>query len=88
MQALVIITCILLACSVIENKFKKNAKGGWRDVGMGLQWTQQSKKHQTKRKHKMKYKVEFQTINGYWYDHNSHKTLADAIAEIAIQQPV
>lgn len=30
----------------------------------------------------MKYKVEFQTINGYWYDHNSHKTLADAIAEI------
>ena len=28
MQALVIITCILLACSAIENKFKKNAKSG------------------------------------------------------------
>ena len=27
MQALAIITCILLACSAIENKFKKNAKG-------------------------------------------------------------
>ena len=27
MQALVIIASILLACSVIENKFKKNAKG-------------------------------------------------------------
>lgn len=28
MQALVIIACILLACSAIENKFKKNAKSG------------------------------------------------------------
>lgn len=27
MQALVIIACTLLACSAIENKFKKNAKG-------------------------------------------------------------
>ena len=27
MQALVIIACILMACSAIENKFKKNAKG-------------------------------------------------------------
>ena len=53
MQALVIIACILLACSVIENKFKKNAKSGWRDVGMGLEWTHQEQKHQTKRKHTM-----------------------------------
>lgn len=28
MQALVIIACILLVCSVIENKLKKNAKSG------------------------------------------------------------
>ena len=28
MQALVIVVCILLACSAIENKFKKKAKSG------------------------------------------------------------
>jgi len=28
MQALAIVASILLACSVIENKFKKNAKDG------------------------------------------------------------
>ena len=28
MQAVVIITCILLACSAIENKLKKKAKKG------------------------------------------------------------
>jgi hypothetical protein len=28
MQALAIIACILMACSAIENKFKKNAKSG------------------------------------------------------------
>jgi len=28
MQALAIIACILMACSAIENKFKKKAKSG------------------------------------------------------------